>query len=39
MSLTHKNDTETMRRLIADPGTWVVVGLSNNTEREEKWWS
>ncbi len=34
MSLTHKNDTETMRRLIADPGTWVVVGLSNNTERD-----
>lgn len=34
MSLTHKNDTETMRRLIADPGTWVVVGLSNNTDRD-----
>ena len=34
MSLTHKNDTEIMRRLIADPGTWVVVGLSNNTERD-----
>ena len=34
MSLTHKNDTETMRRLIADPGTWVVVGLSNNDDRD-----
>lgn len=34
MSLTHKNDTETMRRLIADPGRWVVVGLSNNRERD-----
>ena len=34
MSLTHKNDTEIMRRLIADPGTWVVVGLSGNTDRD-----
>ncbi len=34
MSLTHRNDTETMRRLIADPGTWIVVGLSNNQERD-----
>ena len=34
MSLTHTNDIETMRRLIADPGTWVVVGLSNNTDRD-----
>lgn len=34
MSLTHRNDTETMRRLIADPGTWVVVGLSNNDDRD-----
>ena len=36
MRLTHMNDTETMRRLIADPGTWVVVGLSNNDDRDAR---
>lgn len=34
MSLTHHNDDDVMRKLINDPGTWVVVGLSNNTSRD-----
>lgn len=34
MSLTHQNDDDLMRELMADPGIWVVVGLSNNTERD-----
>ena len=34
MSLTHQNDDDLMRELINDPGTWVVVGLSNNTARD-----
>jgi predicted CoA-binding protein len=34
MTLTHQNDPELMRGLLADPGTWVVVGLSSNRSRE-----
>ncbi len=34
MSLTHRNDDDTIRALLADPGIWVVVGLSNNTDRD-----
>jgi predicted CoA-binding protein len=32
-ALRHQNDPELIRELLADPGTWVVVGLSNNTTR------
>lgn len=34
MALTHTNDPRTMQRLIADPGIWVVVGLSTNPDRD-----
>lgn len=34
MTLTHQNDDDVMRKLINDPGRWVVVGLSNNKERD-----
>lgn len=34
MALTHTNDPRTMQSLIADPGIWVVVGLSTNEERD-----
>lgn len=34
MGLQHQNDNATMQKLIADPGVWVVVGLSNNVGRE-----
>ena len=34
MTLTHQNDDDVMRMLINDPGRWVVVGLSNNRERD-----
>lgn len=34
MAHSHQNDMATMQKLIADPGVWVVVGLSNNTSRE-----
>ncbi|TDD72948.1 CoA-binding protein [Jiangella aurantiaca] len=30
---THVNDPETVRRLLATPATWAVVGLSQNTAR------
>lgn len=33
MAPTHQNDPSVIRRLLDDPGTWVVVGLSNNPER------
>lgn len=33
MRLRHQNDPDLMRRLLADPGTWAVVGLSSNRER------
>lgn len=29
----HRNDPEVMRRLLATPGRWAVVGLSQNQER------
>ncbi len=29
----HRNDPETMRRLLATPGRWAVVGLSQNPAR------
>lgn len=33
MSLRHQNDPHLVRALLADPGTWAVVGLSNNRSR------
>jgi hypothetical protein len=29
----HRNDDEVIRRLLTTPGTWAVVGLSQNTTR------
>lgn len=29
----HKNDPDLVRELLMDPGVWIVVGLSTNTER------
>ena len=34
MTFRHQNDPELIRELLIDPGIWVVVGLSNNQERE-----
>lgn len=31
--MTHQNDPELIRRLLASPGRWAVVGLSNNPRR------
>ncbi|PRY55882.1 hypothetical protein BCF74_12159 [Knoellia remsis] len=33
MSFRHRNDRDLIRELLNDPGVWIVVGLSNNTER------
>lgn len=33
MGLKHQNDPNLIRELLKDPGTWVVVGLSENRER------
>jgi uncharacterized protein len=33
MTLKHQNDPALVRQLMADPGTWVVVGLSTNQKR------
>lgn len=33
MALHHQNDPDLVRALLMDPGVWVVVGLSTNTER------
>lgn len=33
MTLRHQNDRQLIRELLADPGIWVVVGLSTNQER------
>lgn len=33
MGLNHRNDPDLIRQLLADPGTWVVVGLSQNRSR------
>ncbi|MEO5608999.1 MAG: CoA-binding protein, partial [Ornithinibacter sp.] len=33
MALEHQNDPDLIRALLMDPGTWVVVGLSSNTDR------
>lgn len=33
MSISHQNDPDLIARLLADPGTWVVVGLSTNEAR------
>lgn len=33
MTLKHQNDPELIRALLADPGIWVVVGLSSNRDR------
>jgi len=32
-ALHHQNDPELIRELLADPGIWVVVGLSSNEAR------
>lgn len=32
--MTHQNDRDLIRELLVDPGIWVVVGLSNNRERD-----
>jgi uncharacterized protein len=32
--LQHQNDPALIRALLADPGTWAVVGLSRNENRE-----
>ncbi|WP_392544802.1 CoA-binding protein [Oryzobacter telluris] len=29
----HMNDPDLVRELLMDPGVWIVVGLSSNTER------
>lgn len=33
MSFRHRNDRDLIRELLNDPGVWVVVGLSSNTDR------
>jgi uncharacterized protein len=33
MSIAHQNDPALVAALLADPGIWVVVGLSTNEER------
>jgi uncharacterized protein len=33
MTLRHQNDRQLIRELLADPGIWVVVGLSTNQKR------
>lgn len=33
MTFQHRNDPDLIRELLNDPGTWVVVGLSNHVER------
>ena len=33
MTLKHQNDPHLVRQLMADPGIWVVVGLSTNQTR------
>lgn len=31
--MAHRNDPDTIRRLLTTPGRWAVVGLSDNPER------
>ncbi|WP_270886414.1 CoA-binding protein [Pedococcus sp. 5OH_020] len=33
MTLKHQNDPELIRKLLMDPGIWVVVGLSSHQDR------
>lgn len=33
MGLNHQNDPALIRELLADPGTWAIVGLSANRDR------
>lgn len=33
MALSHQNDPALIRELLMDPGVWIIVGLSSNTER------
>lgn len=33
MAHHHQNDPDLVRQLLMDPGVWVVVGLSTNTQR------
>lgn len=33
MAIAHRNDPDLIAELLADPGTWVVVGLSTNEQR------
>ena len=41
MAIRHQNDPHLMSALLADPGIWVVVGLSTNEQRTahrvERW--
>ena len=32
--MTHQNDPDLVRNLLVDPGTWVIVGLSSNRQRD-----
>lgn len=32
--MVHQNDPELVRSLLIDPGTWAVVGLSTNKDRD-----
>lgn len=34
MALEHQNDPHLIRKLLVDPGTWVIVGLSGNRQRD-----
>jgi len=34
MTLTHLNDPDLIYDLLIDPGIWVIVGLSDNRERD-----
>ncbi|GAA1774930.1 CoA-binding protein [Nostocoides vanveenii] len=34
MTLTHLNDPDLIDDLLIDPGIWVIVGLSDNRERD-----
>lgn len=33
MAISHQNDPELIGALLADPGTWVIIGLSTNEQR------
>lgn len=33
MAIAHQNDPDLIAQLLADPGVWVIVGLSSNEQR------